>query len=466
MVITKIVPAHSFAKWLLGLINSILTPLGISPTGMVSEVCYIIVIAAIAIVLGWIFRKIFIFITRKIMNIRFPMIAAEITHWKVIRRCGMLIPPLVFLALIPFAFDSDGKALTIIRSLVFIYFAIVMAMAVNAILGFSWEHYNNRHNTKNLPLKGILDVGQIIVWVITIIIIVSLVLGKSPAALLTGLGAFAAVLMLIFKDSILGLVAGVQLSENDMLRVGDWISVPDTVANGIVIDVSLDVVKIRNWDNTVVMMPPYRLVSTSFVNWRCMTDTGSRHMDAAVCIDTNTVQPCSDALLTQVKTALPVMAGFIDTKLKQRAAGDTSNVFNRAAGVDGTIDTNLGLLRAYLYIYLRQHPYIDLANTLLISLKPPTPQGYPLDIYCYMSTADWNAFEAIKADILEHVAAIAPTFGLSIYAQPSSRDMADLGANPRRWNPYYGTGPFFTPTPKPATNKPSVNVNPYAPLSE
>lgn len=460
-----LIPSHSFASWILEALEKVLTPLGVSSDSTIAEVCYTIVVIAIALGVGWVISKIVVVATHKVIDLRYHTLARELNNQKVVKRCGNIIPPLIFLALIPFAFDSDGKTLTVIRDIAFIYFSIVIAMAINSIMGFIWEHYNNSRNTKNLPLKGLLDVGQIVVWIITIIIILSLLVGKSPAALLTGLGAFAAVLMLVFKDSILGLVAGVQLSQNDMLRVGDWISVPDTVANGIVIDVSLDVVKIRNWDNTVVMMPPYRLISTSFVNWRCMTDTGSRHMDAAVCIDTNTVQPCSDALLTQVKTALPVMASFIDTKLRQRADGKTANVFNTEAGVDGSIDTNLGLLRAYIYIYLRQHPYVDLANTVLVSLKAPTPQGYPVDIYCYTTTSDWNAFEAIKADILEHVAAVAPTFGLSIYEQPSSRDMADIGATDRRWNPYYGTGPFTTPTPDPATNKPSVPVDPYAPLN-
>lgn len=458
------IPTHDFAKWLLGIIDRLLTWIGLDANGIIGEILYTIIVSALAIFVGWLIRKGVVWLTRKIMKMRYRRLAEMLEHQHVISRCGQLIPPIVFLALIPFAFDASDSTMTLIRDIVFIYFAIMVAMALNSILGFIWESYDQRNNTKNLPLKGILDVARIIVWVITTIVIISLLVGKSPGALLTGLGAFAAVLMLIFKDSILGLVAGVQLSENDMLRVGDWISVPDTVANGIVIDVSLDVVKIRNWDNTVVMMPPYHLVSTSFVNWRCMTDTGSRHMDTTVCIDTNTVQPCTDDMLAKVKSALPLMTEFIDIKLRQRAEGKTANVFNHEAGVDGTIDTNLGLLRAYLYLYMKSHPYIDLANTLLISIKAPTPQGYPLDIYCYMSTADWNAFEAIKADILEHVAAIAPTFGLSIYEQPSSRDMADLGVTPRRWNPYYGNGPFHTPTPIPDTNKPSVPMDPYAPL--
>ena len=419
MVITKIVPAHSFAKWLLGLINSILTPLGISPTGMVSEVCYIIVIAAIAIVLGWIFRKIFIFITRKIMNIRFPMIAAEITHWKVIRRCGMLIPPLVFLALIPFAFDSDGKALTIIRSLVFIYFAIVMAMAVNAILGFSWEHYNNRHNTKNLPLKGILDVGQIIVWVITIIIIVSLVLGKSPAALLTGLGAFAAVLMLIFKDSILGFVAGVQLSQNDMLRIGDWIVVPSTIANGIVVDMSLTAVKVQNWDNTIVTLPPYTLISTSFQNWRGMSDSGYRLISRSVIFDVDSVKPATPDMINAV-IDLPGMKEFVDKVTKSGAFYDPG-----LATVNGTTQTNLGLMRAYMCYYLLHHPLIGTDQQILVRVMTPDGNGMPLQIYCYTTTA-WTAYEAVQSEIFEHVAAICPKFGLRLYNAPSGNDVKSL----------------------------------------
>ena len=196
------------------------------------------------------------------------------------------------------------------RLILYIYTVIVFAMAVCVINTFLWTHFDRRENTKNLPLKGILNVCNGFVWIIAAIIIGSILLDKSPVALLTGLGAFATVLMLIFKDSILGFVAGIQLSQNDMLRVGDWIVVPSTIANGIVEDVSLTAVKVRNWDNTIVTLPPYTLVSSSFQNWRGMSDSGWRLIDKSFSIDIDTVVPATDEIKQRVST-LPGMGDYI-----------------------------------------------------------------------------------------------------------------------------------------------------------
>lgn len=184
------------------------------------------------------------------------------------------------MALLPIALDGEGRWAQVLDRAVYVYAIAMFGVAVTAVFSFVWVRYDQHENTKKLPLKGILNVAKGIVWGIVVIVAVSVMVDKSPAVLLTGLGAFAAALMLIFKDSILGFVAGIQLSQNDMLRVGDWIVVPSTIANGIVTDVTLSVVKVLNWDNTTVMLPPYTLVSTSFQNWRSMSDSGVRSSTA------------------------------------------------------------------------------------------------------------------------------------------------------------------------------------------
>lgn len=234
-------------------------------------------------------------------------------------------------------------------------------------------------------------------------------------ALLGGLGAFAAALMLIFKDSILGFVSGIQLSSNDMLRVGDWIVVPSTIANGIVESVSLTTVKVRNWDNTIVSVPPYTLVSSPFQNWRGMSDSGVRQIERAVYIDNASIAPASDELLTAISIEFPIMQNYIAERKTEIAKG-IPNVYNGGvAPVNGTIDSNLGLFRAYMCLYLLADKNISNDNNIIVRLLAPDCYGTQLEIYCFTATTDWLTYEAIRSELFEHIALAAPKFGLRIY---------------------------------------------------
>lgn len=220
--------------------------------------------------------------------------------------------------------------------------------------------------------------------------------------------------MLVFKDSILGFVAGVQLSQNDMLRVGDWIVVPSTIANGIVEDVSLTVVKVRNFDNTLVMLPPYTLVSTSFQNWRGMIDTNVWLITREIIIDNNSVRRCEANFLARIKQQFPQLKVIIDSDIKYEEG---------IIGVNGTHDSNLGLFRAYLCDYLINHEMVSNEWQILVSLQDCTNVGTPLQIYCYAKTTDWMKYEAIQSDIVEHVLLTAPLFELSIYNAIAGGDL-------------------------------------------
>lgn len=417
--ILEIIPSHQVATWLLTHIRSLLNNLGLQRDKTIEEIIYVVAIVAFAMLLGWVIRRIILWASRKLVALKRTQFTTELLQERVLTRCSHIIPPLVILGLLPFAFDSSSLLLTIFKTCVIIYLIIAITMSINKIITFIWKRYNERENTKNLPLAGIHNVCTGIVWIISVIVIGSVILDKSPMALLGGLGAFATVLMLIFKDSILGFVAGIQLSQNDMIRIGDWIVVPSTIANGIVVDMSLTAVKVQNWDNTIVTLPPYTLVSTSFQNWRGMSESGYRLISRAVYFDVDSVVPASDALITAVAT-LPNMSAFIS---KVQTSGQFYDP--AVATVNGTLQTNLGLFRAYMCEFLLHHPLIGTDQQILVRIMTPDASGYPLQIYCYTTTA-WTAYEAVQSEIFEHIAAIAPKFGLRLFNNPSGLDVKSL----------------------------------------
>lgn len=421
---TSLIPSHDFAIWIMRSIRRALDFIGLRHNDLLEEIIYTAVVFAVAVLIGIVLRKVALYIARKIVRLRHKDLSFELLSQKTLRKCSHIIPPVVFLCLIPFAFTSDHHTLDWILRLAAVYALVTFAIAICAILEFAWVRFDERENTENHPLKGVLNVCRGLVWMIIFIISVSVLIDKSPMTLLAGLGAFAAALMLIFKDSILGFVAGIQLSQNDMLRVGDWIVVPSTIANGIVMDVTLTVVKVQNWDNTMVMLPPYTLVSTSFQNWRNMFAVGARMIDHNLYIDHSSIVPATDTLLDSVSAKYPLVKDFIEKQKKAKAAtGDAGALFaqtyNDSHGINGTIDTNLGLFRAYACAYLIAHPQVNTATQdMLISMDPPQSYGVALNINCYSSQTSWAQYEAVKAEILEHLHAAAPDFGLIVYNNP------------------------------------------------
>lgn len=420
------IPTHLLASWLLKNIDSFLNAIGLSREKTVEEIIYITTIVTLAFAVGWLARRIILAITQNLVGLRKTQMGQELLEQRVLTKCSHVITPLIILAFLPFAFTGNSKTLHICMICAIIYSLITFGIGIDSILDFIWIRYDAKQNTKNLPLKGVLNIGKGILWIIIVIVAVSIAVGKSPAVLLTGLGAFAAALMLIFKDSILGFVAGVQLSENDMLRVGDWIVVPSTMANGIVEDVSLTAVKVRQWDNTIVTLPPYTLVSTSFQNWRGMTESGYRQIEREVYFDTDSVMECTPDFIDSVTKIYPQIKGFVD---KTEKAG-TPDYDPGLACVNGTVETNLGLFRAYFCQYLLNHPQIGTDQQILVRLRQPTLNaGWPLQIYCY-TTTKWTAYEAVQSEIFEHLAVAARNFGLRLYNAPSGEDLRTLKTAP------------------------------------
>lgn len=414
-MINAIIPSHDLAQWLLQLVRDICRAVHLDGSSTVENILYILLIALIAGVTGYIVRFLVLTIARKIVRVRKTAFGVLLLQEKVLAKCSLIIPPIVFLAFVPFAFDHNSNLIHTIERLAGVYLLIMFAVGLCSIIDFIWQNYNRRANRENHPLQGVANVAKGVVWIVILIICVSIVIHRSPMALLGGLGAFAAALMLIFKDSILGFVSGIQLSSNDMLRVGDWIVVPSTIANGTVESVSLTTVKVRNWDNTVVSVPPYTLVSTSFQNWRGMSESGVRQIERAIYIDNNSIVPATDDLLQSIAAEYPEMADYIAGRKAEIAKGIT-NVFNGGvAPVNGTIDSNLGLFRAYMCKYLLADPNISNDNNIIVRLLAPDAYGTQVEIYCFTSTTDWLAYEAIRSELFEHIALTAPRFGLRIY---------------------------------------------------
>lgn len=403
-----LIPSYSIAQWILGKIDILLSLIGLPHNSFLEELLYTIIVLFIAGGTGWLIRYAFQLIIRLVFRIKHFKVINELISHKVISRCSHIIPPLVIIAFIPFAFENEASIRTAIQRLSVVYLLISIAIGLCSILTFLWTRYDTYKNTRNLPLKGVLNVGKGIVWMVILIISVSVLIDRSPTVLLTGLGAFAAALMLIFKDSILGFVAGIQISQNDMLHVGDWVIVPGTIANGIVIDVTLSVVKIRNWDNTIVMLPPYSLVSSSFQNWRGMSDSGARLIARSIPIDNSSIKAATPALISEIHDKLPEFASLISQSA-------SSTIYNKGvAAINGTTETNLGLLRAYACQYIVSHPMVATDKQVLVRLMEGDATGIPLQLYCFAATTDWTLYEAIQSEIVEHIISICPTFHIDI----------------------------------------------------
>lgn len=421
-MINALIPSNQVAGWLLVHIHRLLDFLGLEKDHTAEEIIYTAIIVCIALFLGWLIRTIILLGVRKFVMLRHNTLGKELVQHKVLIHCSHIIPPLVILSLLPFAFTEDSLLRTIIFRALLVYTTLVICLAISSVTSFIWLRFDETRNSKNLPIKGVIDTIIGILWFIAIIVCVSIVVDKSPVKLLTGLGAFAAVLMLVFKDSILGLVAGLQLSQNDMLRVGDWIVVPSTLANGIVTDVSLTAVKVQNFDNTIVTLPPYTLISSSFQNWRGMADSGCRRIARSVIIDSDTIVEATPELIETVSSKFPIIKNYL-AHIKELGHPDYNPGL---AVVNGTDSTNLGLFRIYMCQWLINNPAISNDSQILVRIMDPNGEGIPLQIYCFTTTTKWTAYEAIQSAVIEHVAVTAQQFGLRLFNDPSGTDVTTV----------------------------------------
>lgn len=314
---------------------------------------------------------------------------------RVVHHLIHILPGVLVYFLLPLAFVRGKEILDFSQKICAVYIIAAILFTINGLLLVMLDVYNARDKQKNRPMKGFVQVLQVLLFFIGGIVIIAVLVNKSPMTLFAGLGASAAVLMLVFKDSILGFVAGVQLSANDMLRIGDWIQLPNGVANGTVEEITLNTVKIRNWDETISTVPPYTLVNNSFQNWRGMQESGGCRVNKNIYLDMTTLKFCTPEDLDAIRKNVPLMADY--------------------QPAEGEVPTNSQLYRIYIERYLRSLPVVNQDMDLIISQKEPTTYGVPIQVYFFSRNKVWREYERIQSDIFDHLLAIVGKFDLKLY---------------------------------------------------
>ena len=386
-----------------------------------------VIVIVIAIAFMEITYRIALFSTKRIEKRRHYNFLSQILKGKRLRKVAHLIVPITINALLPITIAPGSIVLHYIELAVSIYYIIAMVIATIAILSALGDSAFNNSKFHDRPVKGFIQVGKIIVILVAAIVIISILTNKSPLYLIGGLGAFAAVLMLIAKDSIMGFVGGFLLLENDMVRLGDWIEIPGTSINGNVFDISLTIVKVRNWDNTIATIPPYTLINGTFINWRGMSESGGRRIARGYTVKLDNIRPCNETLLRRVKQLDSELATYITRKAQQAADGEIANTANPDGLMNGTIDTNAGLFRAYAEMYLRRHPLIRKDMLVMVRTLEPNSNGLPIQFYCFTTTTEWVEYESIQSEIMEHFASVMPLFELYPFQTAGSRDTVISG---------------------------------------
>ncbi len=349
---------------------------------------------------------------------------ALVTH-NVFGRLVQVVPALIVFVGVPFVIGLPEGGAQLIRNVAMGYMVLMLTLALTALLSAANTIYAASPLAKERPLKGFVQLVQIVVWILGGVLIIAVVLDRSPLLLLSGFGAMTAILLLVFKDTILSLVASVQLTAQDMVRVGDWIEMPQFGADGDVVDVQLHTVKVQNWDKTITTIPTHRLITDSFKNWRGMSQTGARRIKRAIVIDVSSIRIQTQDEVDHF-TRFALLKDYIKNKEQELADYNEGLATEVHAEVNRRRLTNVGTFRAYTYNYLKNHPRIHEGMTLIVRQLAPGPEGLPLEIYCFTNTTEWAVYEGIQSDIFDHLLAIVPDFGLRLYQRPAGSDLANL----------------------------------------
>lgn len=355
------------------------------------------------------------------------------SHWddimitrRVFTRISLLIPLIVFNLFFKYILIDYVLLLDLIKGLVNILITVASLSIVLALINSFSDIYESYDVSKSRPLKGYLQVSKIIVYILVSVSIISIFLGENSFKWLASFGAFSAVLMLVFKDAILGFVGGIQLTSNNMVRIGDWISMPKYGADGTVNEITLTTVKVQNWDKTITTIPTYTLVTDYFQNWRGMEESGGRRIKRSINIDMRSVKFCSQDMLDRFRK-IQILTEYLNKKNKELKDYNTKYEVVEAEIVNGRRQTNLGVFRAYLKEYLKRKPEINTEMTFLVRQIQPNENGIPLEIYVFSKVKEWALYEDIQSDIFDHILAVIPEFELRIFQSPTGEDFARLG---------------------------------------
>lgn len=377
--------------------NKLLIGWGVDPkiADTFDEMIIAALLIAVAVGVDYLCQFIFVGSVRKLSEKSHYFWDTLLLKRKVVHNLVHAIPGIIVYALLPMAFIRGKELLLISQKVCAVYIIFVLLLAINGFILVVMDIYNHREINKNRSIKGFVQVVQVLTFFIGGIMIIAVLVGKSPTTLFAGLGASAAILMLVFKDTILGFVAGIQLSANDMLRPGDWITVPGTNANGIVQEITLNTVKIQNFDNTIATIPPYTLVNGAFQNWRGMVESGGRRVMKSIFLDLTTIKFCTPEMLDTFRKEIPLLADYQPD--------------------EGVTPTNSQLFRIYVEKYLNSLTVVNTDLDLIISQLQSTEYGVPIQIYFFSRNKVWKEYERIQSDIFDHFFAMVPQFELKVY---------------------------------------------------
>ena len=349
---------------------------------------------------------------------------------RAIHRALRLPPAIAAYYGIAFVQGVPPGVVTVARNVTVAYAVVMIARAIMGALWALNDRYELRPRARSRPIKGYIQIAEMVLVIVTGILVAAVLFEQSPLLLLSGLGAMTAVLMLVFKDTLLSLVASVQLASNDMLRVGDWIEMPQLGADGDVIDIALHTVKVQNWDKTITTIPTWRLIGESFKNWRGMREFGGRRIKRSLYLDLASARFLEDAEV-QALRRFALLVPHLDRKREELAEWNRTLLAQGVASVNARRLTNLGCFRAYALAYLQHHPGIDPDKLMIVRQLQPGEHGLPLEIYCFTRSVAWVEYEGVQSDVFDHLIAILPEFGLRLYQQPSGADLLQMAGAPR-----------------------------------
>lgn len=419
MLIQKKVPMEGFDTNM-DLFENMLTSKGLTPefATYLSIGLVALLILLLCIGINLILKRVVLrIITKIIKNNKFKWDDYLLDH-KVMERIINIIPGFIIYMSAPIF----TPVTVVIQKIAYTYIIITLFYIINAVSGTINDYYRTKPVSKVRPITGMLQVIKIILFIILIIVGVANLMGESPIILLSSIGALTAVFSFVFKDSILGFIAGIQLTSNDMLRIGDWIEMKKYNADGDVIDITLNTVKVQNFDKTIATIPAYALMSDSFQNWRGMVEFGGRRIKRSIYIDVNSIGFCTSEMLEKFRK-IHYLKAYISEKEEELSEYNRTHEVDGELLINGRHMTNIGTFRAYITNYIMNHPDIDSGKVQMVRQLPPGEKGLPIEIYCFTSTVVWVEYERIQSDLFDHILSIVEEFGLQVFQNPSGNDL-------------------------------------------
>jgi len=403
-------------------VDAWLAPLADTPR--LATTIYLLGLIVLAVIADWVTRRV-------LLRMIGRAVAASPTRYDdallgrgVISRLAHVVPALVIFLGIPQVPGIPDPLVTVVRNVANAYMIFTVALSLGNLLNAIGDIYEqaNPERARSKPIKGYLQLVKILAFIFAGVLVIAVLIDRSPLLLLSGLGAMTAVLLLVFKDTILSFVASVQLSSHDMLRVGDWLEMPALNADGDVIDIALHTVKVQNWDRTITSIPTWRLINESFKNWRGMSESGGRRIKRSLYLDQSSVRFLEDDERDRLRR-FALIDAYLERKREELENHNRRLLAQGRDPVNTRRVTNLGTFRAYVRAYLEAHPRIHRQLTLMVRQLQPGPTGLPLEIYCFTATTQWVEYEEIQADIFDHLYAILPEFGLTVFQEPAGSDL-------------------------------------------